>query len=239
MRSTGRLALDCGLALALLLGFIGCAGHTTGTVVGHDTEPPPGEEIALPDLVVEEHVKEEPVVPSVVPPGSEQPQQEAAAVVEPPPEPSVAPMPEPMPEPMPVPAPEPEPARPSVTETDLLPFAEGQDPIGVFLLDIPFNFDQYSLRDDALAFVEVNATRMKEEGVGKVVLEGRGDEVGTAEYNLVLGERRAREVKRYLQNLGLKPSTMRVITYGKERPLCFEHTTECWQMNRSVRMVVE
>lgn len=227
MKQTTRLALGCGLALALLTGFIGCAGHQTATAVGHETQQPPPDEIALPDLAVEEHVKEAPVVPSAVPPGSEQPQQEAAAVVEPPPEPAVVPMPEPAPAP------------PPLTETDLLPFAGDAEPVGVFLLDIPFNFDQYSLRDDALAFVEVNATRLKEEGVGKVVLEGRGDEVGTADYNLVLGERRAREVKRYLQNLGLKPSTMRVVSYGKERPLCFEHTTECWQLNRSVRMVEE
>lgn len=218
MEQTTRLALGCGLALALLAGFIGCAGHQAATTVGHETQPP--EQIAMPDLVVEEQVKQEPVVPSAVPPGTEKPQQEMAAVVEPP-------------------VPEPEPPPPAVTETDLLPFEMDPEPIGVFLLDIPFNFDQYSLRDDALAFVEVNATRIREEGVGKVVLEGRGDEVGTADYNLVLGERRAREVKRYLQNLGLKSSSMRVVSYGKERPLCFEHTTDCWQLNRSVRMVVE
>ncbi len=229
MEQTARLVLGCGIALALLTGFIGCAGHQTGTAVGHDTQQPPAKEIALPDLVVEEHVKEEPVVPSAVPPGSVQPQQEAAAVVEPPPKPAVVPIPEPAPAPPP----------PAVTETDLLPFPVEPEAAGVFLLDIPFNFDQYSLRDDALAFVEVNATRVREEGVGKVLLEGRGDEVGTADYNLVLGERRAREVKRYLQNLGLKASTMRVVSYGKERPLCFEHTTECWQLNRSVRMVAE
>lgn len=227
MEQTGRLVLGCGLALALLTGFIGCAGHQAATTVGHETQQPPSEELALPDLTVEEHVKEEPVVPSAVPPGAERPQQEAAAVVEPPPEPAV------------VPVPQPAPAPPKVAETDLLPMAVEPEAVGVFLLDIPFNFDQYSLREDALAFVEVNATRLKEEGVGNVVLEGRGDEVGTADYNLVLGERRAREVKRYLQNLGLKPSAMRVVTYGKERPLCFEHTTECWQLNRSVRMVVE
>lgn len=234
MEQTGRLILGCALALALLTGFIGCAGHQTGTTVGHETEGPPSDEIALPDLVVEEHVKEEPVVPSAVPPGSEQPQQEAAAVVEPS-EPAVAPMPEPAPETKPAR----KPAPPTVRESDLLPLPVEPGAVSVFLLDIPFNFDQYSLREDALAFVEVNATRLKEEGVGQVVLEGRGDEVGTADYNLVLGERRAREVQRYLRNLGLEPSNLRVVSYGKERPLCFEHTTECWQMNRSVRMVVE
>ena len=107
----------------------------------------------------------------------------------------------------------------------------------VFLLDVPFNFDQSSLRDDAVAFLEVNAIRLKEEGIGEVLLEGRGDEVGTSEYNLVLGDRRAQTVKRYLQNLGLNPSNLLTTSYGKERPLCTDHNVGCWQMNRSVHMV--
>ena len=57
-----------------------------------------------------------------------------------------------------------------------------------------FDFDQYSLREDALTTVEGNAKRLKANGVKKVLLKGRTDEIGTVEYNLVLGERRARGV---------------------------------------------
>ena len=114
---------------------------------------------------------------------------------------------------------------------------EDTSAVSVFLLDVPFNFDQAQLRDDAVAFLEVNAIRLKEESIGQVLLEGRGDEVGTSEYNLVLGDRRAQAVKRYLQNLGLNPSNLLTTSYGKERPLCREHNVDCWQMNRSVHLV--
>ena len=108
-----------------------------------------------------------------------------------------------------------------------------------FLLDIPFNFDQYALRSDAMAMVEVNANRMKEERVGKVLLEGRGDEVGTAAYNLVLGDRRAQMVRRYLEGLGLPPLEIATTTYGKDRPICTEHSAECWEKNRTVHFEVQ
>src|SRR5207237_8636225 len=108
-----------------------------------------------------------------------------------------------------------------------------------FLLDIPFNFDQYLLRSDAMAMVEVNANRLKEERVGKVLLEGRGDEVGTAAYNLVLGERRAQMVRRYLEGLGLPPLEIATIGYGKDRTICTEHSAECWEKNRTVHFEVQ
>ncbi len=108
-----------------------------------------------------------------------------------------------------------------------------------FLLDIPFNFDQSALRSDAMAMVEVNANRLKEERVGKVLLEGRGDEVGTAAYNLVLGDRRAQIVKRYLEGLGLPPLEIATISYGKDRPICTEHSAECWEKNRTVHFEVQ
>lgn len=108
-----------------------------------------------------------------------------------------------------------------------------------FLLDIPFNFDQYALRSDAMAMVEVNANRLKEERAGKVLLEGRGDEVGTVAYNLVLGDRRAQIVKRYLEGLGLPPLEIATISYGKDRPVCTEHSAECWEKNRTVHFEVQ
>ncbi len=106
------------------------------------------------------------------------------------------------------------------------------------LLDILFDFDRDVLRPDALTALDLNAKRLKQDRVAHVVLEGRGDEVGTAAYNLVLGERRARNVKNYLQELGLAVD-LKTTSYGKDRPLCFEHTSDCMQKNRSVRFVVK
>src|SRR5689334_19464145 len=70
------------------------------------------------------------------------------------------------------------------------------------LMDALFDFDRDNLRSDALTIVEANAKRLKELHPTRVLLEGRGDEVGTSAYNLVLGERRAKTVKHYLQQLG-------------------------------------
>ncbi len=102
------------------------------------------------------------------------------------------------------------------------------------LQDVLFDFDQAALRPDAVATVESNAKRLAEHGGKRILLEGRGDEVGTLEYNLVLGERRARGVKRYLENLGLDTSKIETTSYGKDRPLCLRHSADCWQKNRSV-----
>lgn len=106
------------------------------------------------------------------------------------------------------------------------------------LMDILFDFDRDTLRPDALTALDLNAQRLQEDRVTRVVLEGRGDEVGTSAYNLVLGERRARNVKNYLQALGLTVE-LSILSYGKDRPLCFEHTSECMQKNRSVRFAVK
>ena len=116
---------------------------------------------------------------------------------------------------------------------------EPAEPTKAYLLDVPFDFDRYGLRMDAVAIVETNARNLSKDAVSQIVLEGRADEIGTAAYNMVLGERRAKTVKRYLENLGFPASALSVVTYGKDRPLCFEHTPECWQKNRSVRFTVK
>jgi peptidoglycan-associated lipoprotein len=106
------------------------------------------------------------------------------------------------------------------------------------LMDVLFDFDQDSLRADALPLLEANARQLKSSSVARILLEGRGDEIGTSAYNLVLGERRARNVKTYLQHLGLSVD-LKTTSYGKDRPLCFEHTNECMQRNRSVHFTVK
>lgn len=109
---------------------------------------------------------------------------------------------------------------------------------GESLLDVLFDFDRDTLRADALPVLESNAKRLKQDSVVRVLLEGRGDEIGTSAYNIVLGERRARNVKDYLHQLGLA-AELKTTSYGKDRPLCFEHTSECMQKNRSVHFVVK
>jgi peptidoglycan-associated lipoprotein len=109
---------------------------------------------------------------------------------------------------------------------------------GGSLMDVLFDFDRAMLRADALPLLEADAKQLQKDGAKRVLLEGRGDEVGTAAYNLVLGERRARNVKAYLQQLGLS-ADFKTASYGKDRPLCFQHSPDCMQKNRSVHFVVK
>ncbi len=117
------------------------------------------------------------------------------------------------------------------------PPAEPETP---YLLDVLFDFDQYGLRLDAVTAVETNARNLsRDPTASQIVLEGRADEIGTSAYNMVLAERRAKSVKRYLETLGLSSSTISVVSYGKDRPLCLDHHPDCWQKNRSVRFTIK
>jgi peptidoglycan-associated lipoprotein len=106
------------------------------------------------------------------------------------------------------------------------------------LMDALFDFDRATLRADALPVLEANAKRLQKDGVRHLLLEGRGDEVGTAAYNIVLGDHRARNVKTYLRDIGLSVD-LKTTSYGKDRPLCFQHNEDCMQRNRSVHFVVK
>lgn len=106
------------------------------------------------------------------------------------------------------------------------------------LSDVLFDFDQAILRRDALPVLEANAKRLMHDGATRLTLEGRGDEIGTSAYNLVLGERRAKSVRSYLQELGL-PIQFKTTSYGKDRPLCVQHSEACMQKNRSVHFVAK
>ena len=114
--------------------------------------------------------------------------------------------------------------------------ATGLDP-GI-LTDILFDFDQEAIQGDALRVLESNAKQLQHDNITLLILEGRGDDIGTSAYNLVLGERRARNVKSSLRRLGVSID-ISTTSYGEDRPLCFEHSSECRQKNRSVHLVVQ
>jgi peptidoglycan-associated lipoprotein len=83
---------------------------------------------------------------------------------------------------------------------------------------IYFEFDQSALSADARAKLDQNAEWLREDAARKITIEGHTDEVGTPEYNLGLGDRRARATKDYLVHLGIDASRIDIITYGEERP---------------------
>ena len=108
------------------------------------------------------------------------------------------------------------------------------------LADVYFDYDQYDIRKDAIYDLETNAKVLIARYSGKkVVIQGHCDERGTEEYNLVLGKRRAQAVKNYLVDLGVPEKNLQVISYGKEKPFCLDHTRKCWQQNRRSHFVFQ
>jgi peptidoglycan-associated lipoprotein len=79
---------------------------------------------------------------------------------------------------------------------------------------------------------------MAKNSTARLSIEGHCDERGTNEYNLALGDRRAKAVKDYLTSLGVASGRMDVISYGEERPACTDQSEACWAKNRRAHFVV-
>lgn len=73
----------------------------------------------------------------------------------------------------------------------------------------------------------------------KLVIEGYADERGSDEYNLALGDARAKSAKDYLVQIGIPADQLSVVSYGKERQVCEDHTESCWQKNRRIHIVAQ
>ena len=99
------------------------------------------------------------------------------------------------------------------------------------LKDIYFDFDKYDIRPGDAKILDSNATWLKSNN-DLVLIEGHCDERGTNEYNLALGERRAKATMNYLVSQGVQTNRITIISYGEERPLCTEHNEACWAKNR-------
>ena len=133
-----------------------------------------------------------------------------------------------------MPAPTPPPAQQAMTQQNLGPAAELAQ-IGDRVL---FDTDKSDLSPAARATVDKQAAWMKKYANVSVTIEGHCDERGTREYNLALGERRAIAVKNYLVALGVPPSRIKTISFGKERPAVVGSTEQAWAQNRRSVTVV-
>ena len=105
--------------------------------------------------------------------------------------------------------------------------------------DIFFDFDRYNIRTDAQPVLESDARWLRNEQGKSLLIEGHCDERGTLAYNLVLGEKRAKSAKRYLEDLGIPGSRIRTTSYGEVRPFCKDHNEDCWSKNRRAHFVVQ
>jgi peptidoglycan-associated lipoprotein len=106
------------------------------------------------------------------------------------------------------------------------------------LKDVFFDFDRYDIRQSDAKVLDTNATWLKTNN-NLVLIEGHCDERGTNEYNLALGERRAKATMNYLVGQGVQANRITIISYGKERPTCTEHSEGCWAKNRRAHFLVK
>jgi peptidoglycan-associated lipoprotein len=103
-----------------------------------------------------------------------------------------------------------------------------------------FDFDSSDLRQDARNILTKNAEiLLKSKQAAKIKIEGHCDERGSAEYNLALGERRAKSALQYLLTLGVQPERLSIISYGKEKPAVQGNDEEAMTKNRRAEFVID
>ena len=107
------------------------------------------------------------------------------------------------------------------------------------LSDIYFAYDRYDLSPEARATLADNAAWLENNPGVRVQIQGHCDERGSNQYNLALGDRRAKSAYNYLINLGVPADRLSTISYGEEMPQCTEHTEACWAKNRRAHFQVQ
>jgi len=106
------------------------------------------------------------------------------------------------------------------------------------LADVHFEYDSVALTDEARATLEKHALWLQGRRDVRVTVEGHCDERGTVEYNLALGEQRARATREYLVSLGVAAERLRVVSFGKERPVELGRDEAAWARNRRAHFAV-
>jgi peptidoglycan-associated lipoprotein len=155
----------------------------------------------------------------------------APAPPPPPPAPAPAPVaPPPAPAPAPAPAPTAAPAPPPAPKE----FMPNDNVKPIF-----FDFDKAVIRPGDAKTLDASAAWLKQNANQLLLIEGHCDERGTNEYNLALGDRRAKAAMNYLVAQGISADRMTIVSYGEERPACTEHTEACWAKNRRDQFMVK
>ncbi len=136
----------------------------------------------------------------------------------------------------------PEPSRPAetaATTRSTMPDAATKAHIEELLSriqDAYFDYNQKTIRPDAETALKTDVQTLSEivrqYPEYKLTIEGHCDERGSDEYNLALGEARARQALEYMASLGLPSNQLKIVSFGKEKPACTEHDEACWQKNR-------
>ena len=124
------------------------------------------------------------------------------------------------------------PPPPQPTETEEQMFARN-------VQDVFFDYDKYDIRPEAQQSLAQAAAFLKEHANLNFTIEGHCDERGSTEYNLALGDKRARAAASALEQNGVNASRVKVVSFGKEKPFCTESNEQCWQQNRRAHFVLQ
>jgi peptidoglycan-associated lipoprotein len=105
--------------------------------------------------------------------------------------------------------------------------------------DVLFDYDAATVREDQRGTLQKNADFMRRWLTTRISVEGHADSRGTNEYNLALGDRRAKAAMNYLVAQGISADRMTIVSYGEERPVCTEKNEACWAKNRRDQFMVK
>jgi len=106
------------------------------------------------------------------------------------------------------------------------------------LQDVFFGYDQWTLSNVGMEALNHDAGYLKDHPGAVLKIEGHCDERGTSDYNLVLGDKRAKAARSYLVEAGVSPKQVAIMSFGKERPFCFDREESCYQQNRRGHMLL-
>lgn len=106
------------------------------------------------------------------------------------------------------------------------------------LQDVFFGYDQWTLSDTGMEALNHDAAYLKDHPGTLLKIEGHCDERGTTDYNIVLGDKRAKAARNYLAENGVDPKQVAIVSFGKERPFCFDRDESCYQQNRRGHMLL-
>jgi peptidoglycan-associated lipoprotein len=154
------------------------------------------------------------------------------------PAPTAAPAPAPAP-PRPAAVPAPAPVAPAPAPAATARPAPPEFTPAPQLADIHFDFDKSVIRPDSEKALLTSAEWLKKNPKRALLIEGHCDERGTLEYNLALGDRRAKATRDFLLAQGVAGDRITLISYGNERPQCAGHNEECWSRNRRAHLIVK
>lgn len=106
------------------------------------------------------------------------------------------------------------------------------------LEDVHFDFNSIELNKRAKSTLMANAEWLKAHPDAEVTIEGHCDDRGTSSYNYVLGDKRAQRTKNYLTRLGVSGERLKIMSFGKDNPACWDPTEPCYQKNRRAHLVL-